>query len=132
MLTSAAAKLHVMKMRPETHVDQVLVEPLPQVVQEGGLAGVGVQQDQVLDAHAVPGCQGALHVAQDPVAPLLQALKGKRAKGSKVRSAPVTRGEEMRHVQLSRDRLWGGEARSRLHAIVVVVVVVVYKRCCLE
>ena len=51
------------------------MEAFPQVVQEGALAGVSVQQDEVLDAHAVPRRQGTLHVPQDPVTALLQALK---------------------------------------------------------
>ena len=67
----------------DSHVDELLVEALPQVVQQGGLAGVGVQQDQVLDAHAVPGRQRALHVPQDPVAPLLQTLEQTRGGGQR-------------------------------------------------
>ena len=51
------------------------MEAFPQVVQEGALAGVGIEQDEVLDAHAVPCRQGTLHVPQDPVTALLQALK---------------------------------------------------------
>lgn len=50
------------------------MEAFPQVVQKGTLTGVGVQQNKVLDAHAIPGRQGGLHVPQDLVAPLLQAL----------------------------------------------------------
>lgn len=50
------------------------MEAFPQVVQEGALARVGVQEDKVLDAHSIPGVQGGLHVPQDLVAPLLQAL----------------------------------------------------------
>ena len=78
------------KSRPDSHVDEVLVKALPQVVQEGGLAGVGFQQDQVLDAHAVPGSQRALHVPQDPVAPLLQTLEQTRG-GVKGQLGPVAR-----------------------------------------
>lgn len=39
-----------------THVNKVLVEAFSQVVQEGRLTSVGVQEDKVLDAHTVPGC----------------------------------------------------------------------------
>lgn len=58
----------------KTHVNEILVEAFPQVVQEGTLARVGVQENKVLDAHAIPGCQGGLHVPQDLVTPHLQAL----------------------------------------------------------
>lgn len=61
-----------------THVYEILVEAFPQVVQEGALAGVGVQEHKVLDAHAIPGVQGGLHVPQDLVAPFLQALRSHR------------------------------------------------------
>lgn len=57
-----------------THVNEVLVEAFPQVVQECRLTGVGIQEDKVLDAHAVPSCQSRFHVPQDLAAPLLQAL----------------------------------------------------------
>lgn len=57
-----------------THVNEVLVKAFPQVVQEGRLTGVGVQEDKVLDAYAVPSRQGRFHVPQDLTAPLLQAL----------------------------------------------------------
>lgn len=50
------------------------MEALPQVVQEGTLTGVGVQENEILNAHAIPCCQGGLHVPQHPVTPLLQAL----------------------------------------------------------
>lgn len=50
------------------------MEAFPQVVQEGTLAGVGVQEDEVLDAHAIPGRQRGLHVPQDLVTPLVKAL----------------------------------------------------------
>lgn len=50
------------------------MEAFPQVVQEGTLTCVGVQENKILDAHAIPGCQGGLHVPQDPVTPLIQAL----------------------------------------------------------
>lgn len=39
-----------------THINEILVEAFPQVVQEGCLTGVGIQEDKVLDAHAVAGC----------------------------------------------------------------------------
>lgn len=54
------------------------MEAFPQVVQEGTLTRVGVQEDKILDAHTIPGRQGGLHVPQDPVAPLLQALRRKQ------------------------------------------------------
>lgn len=50
------------------------MEAFPQVVQEGTLTRVGVQENKILDAHAIPGCQGGLHVPQDLVTPVLQAL----------------------------------------------------------
>lgn len=50
------------------------MEAFPQVVQEGTLTRVGVQENEVLDAHAIPGCQGGLHVPQDLVTPFFQAL----------------------------------------------------------
>lgn len=37
----------------------------PQVVQEGTLTRVVVQENEILDAHAIPGRQGGLHVPQD-------------------------------------------------------------------
>lgn len=52
------------------------MEALPQVVQEGTLTRVGVQENKILDAHTIPGCQGGLHVPQDPVTALLQTLCG--------------------------------------------------------
>lgn len=55
------------------------MEAFPQVVQEGALARVGVQEDKVLDAHSIPGVQGGLHVPQDLVAPFLQALHSNRS-----------------------------------------------------
>lgn len=50
------------------------MEAFPQVVQEGTLTRVGIQENKILDAHAIPGCQGGLHIPQDLVAPLFQAL----------------------------------------------------------
>lgn len=50
------------------------MEAFPQVVQEGTLTCVGVQENEILDAHAIPGCQRGLHVSQDLVTPLIQAL----------------------------------------------------------
>ena len=46
-----------------TYVDQVLVESLLQVVDEGPIVGVVLQHDGVLDAGAVPLVQAPLHVA---------------------------------------------------------------------
>jgi len=51
------------------------METFPQVVQEGTLTCVGVQENKILDAHPIPGCQGSLHVLKNPVTPLLQALR---------------------------------------------------------
>lgn len=64
--------------RGQTHVNQVIVEAFPQVVQEGTLTGVGIQKNEILDAHAIPGRKGALHVPKDPVTVLLQALTNQR------------------------------------------------------
>lgn len=50
-----------------THIDEVLFEALAQVLYEGGLAGVVLQQDKVLHAHPVSGCQGRLHHSPHPV-----------------------------------------------------------------
>lgn len=50
------------------------MEAFPQVVQEGSLTRVGVQENKVLDAHTIPGGQGGLHVPQDLVTPFIQAL----------------------------------------------------------
>lgn len=61
-----------------THIYEILAKAFPQVVQEGALARVGVQENKVLDAHAIPGVQGGLHVPQDLVAPFLQALHSHR------------------------------------------------------
>lgn len=61
-------------MHRKTHVNQILMVAFPQVVQEGTLTRVGVQENKILDAHAIPGCQGGLHIPQDLVTPLLQAL----------------------------------------------------------
>lgn len=58
----------------KTHVNEVLMEAFSQVVQEGTLTGVGVQQNKILDANPIPGGQRTLHVPQDPVTALLQAL----------------------------------------------------------
>lgn len=54
------------------------MEAFPQVIQEGGLTRVGVQENKILDANAIPGRQGGLHVSQDTVTPLLQALGQRR------------------------------------------------------
>lgn len=58
----------------KTHVNEILMETFPQVVQEGTLTRVGVQENEILNAHAIPGCQGGLHVPQDLVTAFLQAL----------------------------------------------------------
>lgn len=68
-----------------THINEILVEAFPQVVQEGALAGVGVQEHKVLEAHAIPGVQGGLHVPQDLAAPFLQALRSTRERASLLR-----------------------------------------------
>lgn len=44
-----------------THIDQVLFEAFAQVLYEGRLTGVVLQQDKVLHPHSVSGCQGRLH-----------------------------------------------------------------------
>ena len=46
-----------------THVDEVGVEPLAQVLEEGVHILVVLQQYEVLHAYAVPGMQGALHLS---------------------------------------------------------------------
>lgn len=61
------------------------MEAFPQVVQEGALAGVGVQEHKVLEAHAIPGVQGGFHVPQDLAAPFLQALRSTRERASLLR-----------------------------------------------
>lgn len=51
-----------------THVDEVLLEPLAQILDESRFAGEVLQQDKVLDPHAVASRQGALHGCEsDPV-----------------------------------------------------------------
>lgn len=50
-----------MLKRVQTHIDEVFAEALLEVAKEGHLCGV-IQKDEVLDAHPVPGSQGALHV----------------------------------------------------------------------
>lgn len=50
------------------------MEAFPQVFQEGRFTRVGIQENKVLDAHTIPSRQRSLHVLQDPVAPLIQAL----------------------------------------------------------
>lgn len=66
------------------------MEAFPQVIQEGALAGVGVQENKVLDAHSVPGVQGRLHVPQDLGAPFFQALHPHGGRGKFAsRSCPV-------------------------------------------
>lgn len=49
------------KNRRNSYIDEVLFEALAQVVNEGHLAVVVLQQDKVLHSHPVPGCQGTLH-----------------------------------------------------------------------
>ena len=59
---------HDVKLPPtSTHIDKVLFEALAQVLYEGGLAGVVLQQDKVLHADPVSDCQGRLHHSPDPV-----------------------------------------------------------------
>ncbi len=50
------------------------MEAFPQVVQEGTFTRVGVQENKILDAHTIPGCQRGLHVPQDLVTALVQTL----------------------------------------------------------
>lgn len=56
------------------HVDQVLPEAPPQVLDEGGLAGEVLQQHEVLYPHPVTGGQRALHGDPHPVT--AQGLQG--------------------------------------------------------
>ena len=56
------------------HVDQVLPEAPPQVLDEGGLAGEVLQQHEVLHPHPVTGSQRALHGDPHPVT--AQGLQG--------------------------------------------------------
>lgn len=51
-----------------THINEVLFEALAQVLYESCLAGVVLQQNKVLHAHPVSGCQGRLHHSPHPVA----------------------------------------------------------------
>lgn len=50
-----------------THIDEVLFEAFAQILYEGSLAGVVLQQDKVLHAHPVSSCQGGLHHSPHPV-----------------------------------------------------------------
>lgn len=59
--------IHTEQVWHTTHIDEVLLEALAQVLYEGGLAGVVLQQDKVLHAHPVSGCQGRLHHSPHPV-----------------------------------------------------------------
>lgn len=43
------------------YIDEAFSEASPEVLYEGRLAGVVFQQDKVLHADPVTGCQGALH-----------------------------------------------------------------------
>lgn len=79
---------HTGRTEEKTHINEILVEAFPQVVQEGTLTRVGVQEDKVLDAHAIPGRQRGLHVPQDPAAPLLQALWAKQDHVSLIHRCP--------------------------------------------
>lgn len=54
--------MHSVFRSTQTHVYQVLGEALLQVVQNGCLAVVGVQQHQVLDTDSVSGSQRPLQV----------------------------------------------------------------------
>lgn len=51
----------------DTHVDEVLFKPFAQVLDEGRLTGVVLQEDKVLHPHSVSGCQGRLHHSPHPV-----------------------------------------------------------------
>lgn len=53
----------------ESYIDEVLLEALAEVLHEGRLAGVVLQQDKVLYTHPVPGRQGTLHGDPHPVTP---------------------------------------------------------------
>lgn len=51
------------------------METFPQVVQEGTLTRVGVEEHKILNAHPIPSSKGGLHVPQDLVTPFFQALR---------------------------------------------------------
>lgn len=69
------------------------METFPQVVEESTLTVVVVQKHKVLDAHPVPGRQRALHLLQDAIAAVLQALWSVTASMS-VSQSPAQRGDE--------------------------------------
>lgn len=50
------------------------MEAFPQVAQEGILTCVGIQENKILNAHPIPGCQRGLHVSQDLGTPFFQTL----------------------------------------------------------
>lgn len=56
------------------HIDEVLPEASPQVLDEGGLAGEVLQQHEILYPHPVSGGQCALHGHPHPVT--AQGLQG--------------------------------------------------------
>lgn len=93
-----------------THVNQVLVEAFPQVVQEGRLTGVGVQEDKVLDAYTVPSRQGRFHVPQDLTAPLLQALSPGAKKNR--RGVPEELSSQQQPPGLNQKSDWSPSLRS--------------------
>lgn len=64
--------------RPRTgsYVDEVLLEALAEVVHEGGLAGVRVEQHEVLHPDLVAGRQGPFHVQTDVLPPHFFSLQG--------------------------------------------------------
>lgn len=85
---------HTGRTEEKTHINKILMEAFPQVVQEGTLTRVGVQENKVLDAHTIPGRQRGLHVPQDPAAPLLQALWAKQQHVSLIPRCPPSLTEQ--------------------------------------
>lgn len=58
---------HAVTAASPTHIDEVFFEALAQVLDERRLAGVVLQQDEILHPHPVSGCQGRLHHSPHPV-----------------------------------------------------------------
>lgn len=65
--TLQATEAHCGHYPCATHIDQVLLEAFPQVLNECSFAGEVFQQDKVLHPDAVPGGQSALHGQPDAV-----------------------------------------------------------------
>lgn len=61
-----------------THIDQVLLEALPQVLNECCFTGEVLEQDKVLDPHPVTGGQSTLHGQPNAVGPC--SLQPKQSK----------------------------------------------------